>query len=629
VPKHIPISVMDKARITKSQQQSSPRPSLNNGDKAAKGYPAATRFAQAPSPSAGGGNSLPHQLREGVETLSGMSMGDTSVHYNSSAPARIGALAYAAGNQIHLGPGQEQHLPHEAWHVVQQKQGRVKPTLQAKGLAINDDQALETEADMMGQRAMRLKIPHQLPSALQGQSMPPVTDVVQRKIGFEFQAYGCSNIIGAIGPFGKHPEGLFNMKVDIGLGSNIELEIVTKPVDETSDGIDELTRIMDAIGLFLGQIKPGTKLNEVKGIDWNTDVMNLETAEIKILGPELHFHPQATVGVKFEAVADLIDYVTKAAFKTGGIEAKAETKEEAMPDATPAATLATPGETKAEVATVDDKKQNALKYANVFGWSGKEDQRSFKKAWAKGLESAKKAIPGRFPKALGFAAILYGFLENESDDIKPVDNSHPKYFMPFMLRNGLMPFFDSMEAAEQEMILKLNFKSERESKTPVRSVMSGLAKKEDYFVKKGVEGHGQILKHNLTDWGMGTVDDIGSLKEEPVRRGAIIELRKLGNDVRADQLKAFALAVFDLVSLINATGGTEAVTSASVTPAPAPSTHAPEPATERMLPELAELLPHDDVEAEPALPVVPDLEGLEDMELPPPPPAPTIAEPRT
>jgi hypothetical protein len=25
-------------------------------------------------------------------------------------------------------PGQEQHLPHEAWHVVQQKQGRVKPT---------------------------------------------------------------------------------------------------------------------------------------------------------------------------------------------------------------------------------------------------------------------------------------------------------------------------------------------------------------------------------------------------------------------------------------------------------------------------------------------------------------------
>ncbi|HAP61901.1 MAG TPA: hypothetical protein DCR93_21180, partial [Cytophagales bacterium] len=36
------------------------------------------------------------------------------------------------GTDIHLAPGQQKHLPHEAWHVVQQKQGRVKPTLQPK-----------------------------------------------------------------------------------------------------------------------------------------------------------------------------------------------------------------------------------------------------------------------------------------------------------------------------------------------------------------------------------------------------------------------------------------------------------------------------------------------------------------
>lgn len=35
---------------------------------------------------------------------------------------------YSQGTDIHIGPGQEKHLPHEAWHVVQQKQGRVKPT---------------------------------------------------------------------------------------------------------------------------------------------------------------------------------------------------------------------------------------------------------------------------------------------------------------------------------------------------------------------------------------------------------------------------------------------------------------------------------------------------------------------
>lgn len=37
------------------------------------------------------------------------------------------------GEPIHVAAGQEQHLPHEAWHVVRQAQGRVKPTMQMAG----------------------------------------------------------------------------------------------------------------------------------------------------------------------------------------------------------------------------------------------------------------------------------------------------------------------------------------------------------------------------------------------------------------------------------------------------------------------------------------------------------------
>ncbi|MEA2875394.1 MAG: hypothetical protein QOF14_590 [Hyphomicrobiales bacterium] len=96
---------------------------------------------------------LPDQLKSGVEALSGVSLDDVRVHYNSSQPARMNALAYAQGNDIHVAPGQERHLPHEAWHVVQQAQGRVKPTLQMKGVAINDDSGLEREADVMGAKA--------------------------------------------------------------------------------------------------------------------------------------------------------------------------------------------------------------------------------------------------------------------------------------------------------------------------------------------------------------------------------------------------------------------------------------------------------------------------------------------
>ncbi|MDI9340871.1 MAG: DUF4157 domain-containing protein [Sediminibacterium sp.] len=101
---------------------------------------------------------LPEQLQSGIEQLSGMAMNDVKVHYNSPRPAQLQAHAYAQGTDIHLAPGQEKHLPHEAWHVAQQKQGRVKATKQLKGkVNINDDAGLEKEADVMGAKALQVK----------------------------------------------------------------------------------------------------------------------------------------------------------------------------------------------------------------------------------------------------------------------------------------------------------------------------------------------------------------------------------------------------------------------------------------------------------------------------------------
>jgi|GEM_PF-3072558 len=98
---------------------------------------------------------LPDQLKTGIEQLSGFSMDEVNVHYSSSAPAQLQAHAYAQGNDIYVAPGQEKHLAHEAWHVVQQKQGRVAATAQMKNVAINDDPSLEQEADSMGAKAWR------------------------------------------------------------------------------------------------------------------------------------------------------------------------------------------------------------------------------------------------------------------------------------------------------------------------------------------------------------------------------------------------------------------------------------------------------------------------------------------
>lgn len=99
---------------------------------------------------------MPDNLEAGVENLSGFSMDDVKVHYNSSKPATVQALAYTQGTDIHVAPGQEQYLPHEAWHVAQQMAGRVEPTTEVGGMPVNDNVGLEHEADMMGEKANSL-----------------------------------------------------------------------------------------------------------------------------------------------------------------------------------------------------------------------------------------------------------------------------------------------------------------------------------------------------------------------------------------------------------------------------------------------------------------------------------------
>ncbi|AOX00893.1 hypothetical protein BJP34_16850 [Moorena producens PAL-8-15-08-1] len=100
---------------------------------------------------------LPDRLKAGIESMSGYDLSGVRVNYNSPKPAQLNAHAYTQGQAIEVGPGQERHLPHEAWHVVQQMQGRVKATMEVNGYGVNGDRGLEREADMMGQRALQMQ----------------------------------------------------------------------------------------------------------------------------------------------------------------------------------------------------------------------------------------------------------------------------------------------------------------------------------------------------------------------------------------------------------------------------------------------------------------------------------------
>jgi len=129
---------------------------------------------------------LPDNLKNGIENLSGYSMSDVNVHYNSDKPAQLHAHAYAQGTDIHLSTGQEKYLPHEAWHVVQQKQGRVKPTVQMKGeVSVNDDTGLENEADVMGiksQSAGELITKDKVQLKKKLNDTPPAQQTVMQKV---------------------------------------------------------------------------------------------------------------------------------------------------------------------------------------------------------------------------------------------------------------------------------------------------------------------------------------------------------------------------------------------------------------------------------------------------------------
>lgn len=114
---------------------------------------------------------IPTQMKLDFEQKSGLSFDDVRVHYHSDKPARLGALAYTKGTQVHIGPGQEKHLSHELGHVIQQKTMSIPTTTYRHGQAINQDRRLEKAADHVRSQSFssassRLSYAHESPIQL-------------------------------------------------------------------------------------------------------------------------------------------------------------------------------------------------------------------------------------------------------------------------------------------------------------------------------------------------------------------------------------------------------------------------------------------------------------------------------
>ncbi|MEO7733263.1 MAG: DUF4157 domain-containing protein [Kofleriaceae bacterium] len=143
------------------------RPALGDGAGGGNGHA---------SRSDGGGKAMPAAVQAKMAHALGMDFSAVQIHEGPGAGA-LGARAYTQGNDVHFAPGEYQPgsqagqmlLGHDLAHVVQQRQGRVQATTQAKGVAVNDDAGLEREATRWGRgrraASERMPGPRQRPMA--------------------------------------------------------------------------------------------------------------------------------------------------------------------------------------------------------------------------------------------------------------------------------------------------------------------------------------------------------------------------------------------------------------------------------------------------------------------------------
>ncbi len=207
--------------------------------------------AQLLSQSADNRTGMPDQLKAGIETLSGVSLDNVRVHRDSPKPAQLQALAYAQGTEIHLGPGQEKHLPHEAWHVVQQAQGRVQPTMRiGDGTPVNDDAGLEYEAAAMGAKA--------LASAAQLKAEPG-------KVSFG------PNVVQRKKIDGIDVDNRTNMPTWVQNGNTYHINTTTDTSHVTKEGIPKIQYFFSGSGMDIEDQQPtqqerGKSKKKVKGV---------------------------------------------------------------------------------------------------------------------------------------------------------------------------------------------------------------------------------------------------------------------------------------------------------------------------------------------------------------------------
>jgi hypothetical protein len=146
---------------------------------------------------------LPPPVRERMESALGRDFTTVRIHPRDASAPRLGALAYTRGEHLHFAPGVyrpgsaagESVLRHELAHVVQQRQGRVRPT-RAGPVPLNDSPVLEREADLFAARTPFAGAPLSAPTPAASTAATAAGAAVQLLPWWKKAAYGLGAAVG-------------------------------------------------------------------------------------------------------------------------------------------------------------------------------------------------------------------------------------------------------------------------------------------------------------------------------------------------------------------------------------------------------------------------------------------------
>lgn len=529
-----------------------------------------------PSGRRGGGRSLPPPLRSRIERLSGLDLSDVEVHRDSPRPATLNALAYTQGPAIHLAPGQERQLPHEAWHVVQQRQGRVAPTMRLGGTLVNDDPALEREADQMAQRAQAM--PASALAAAPAQPVPGAgaaaqrreagVAVVQRAVGFEFETgYKIER------KQGNAWVKLQKMDVVKDYGNGIQLT-----ADENSAGFSAIEMVLDPpvqegdrkkfvkslkiftkVGNSFHQLKPGanvvtpvpTLLNQVPGAAKGPSGYRVTPNFSGFYG-----NPQLTGGFRYDRLFSMLEDATRPASDHDAndphLEAKkAMTIHKDLASDTTALTGA-----QAEVAKIngsDELKAMVGLLAMYLGFAG---------GTGKPMLNYAKLIANSFMARTDFGRMFLKLPATEYDRFIHA----PQTFVDLVLEAAGLTGTGATKVFERGVRTSDNRNDPGYTVDLTTDTTSGLdVTRQDWLIgiTLGIDklSSAQMAQHKPRLMGLGALGDrtdrVGN-DPKPAKgvhdkgQGIILELRNMKGDRSPDDFADTALAIFDYISDLNA-----------------------------------------------------------------------------